>query len=175
VATTDCTRPCWQPLTLVVLPNQPNRHRLRLKWVRKRSTPSIRRIGKRIHTALALGCLTLVVVGGCGGPAGRMEHSRVEKSLFGTFHIVTGGVAYVDVGGSGRVALFQGRRRVAQQIVESGGSFRVRLAPGTYGIASTCVPSPSDETQLSEPTTVRVRSGAVSRVDVTCLLDPTTG
>jgi hypothetical protein len=130
---------------------------------------------KQVGMALALCFLAFTAVAACGDSTGRVDARTRIGTLVGTFHIVMGGVAYVDVRGTGHVTVFEGRHRVAGQVVESDASFRFELASGPYVMTSTCTQSPRGETQLSEPKTVVVRSDRVSSVHLTCLLNPTAG
>ena len=114
----------------------------------------------------ALGVATLL--GGCG------TTPNSTGTLIGTFKIVTGGVTYGTVPGTGHVIIRHGGRRITDHQVFSGGTFKVTLAPGSYQISSTCAQS-RHETQLSIPKWISIGAKLKTRADIQCLLNPTTG
>lgn len=120
----------------------------------------------RIAASIVIGISALTLLAGCGG-------QNSTGTVTGTFQIVTGGVEFRTVPGAGHVIVRDGARRVAYQ-VSSGSTFTIKLPVGSYRIGATCVQSPF-ETQLSVPKGISVKANAVTRADVQCLLNPTTG
>lgn len=123
-----------------------------------------------ILSVLATICVTMFLTS-CGD-----SHSARGSTgtLSGTFRIVAGGVEYRTVPGTGDVIVRQGNHRLVNHTVSSESGFKVRLPAGSFQISSSCLQSPQ-ETQLSASKTVTITAKMATRVDVRCLLDPTTG
>jgi hypothetical protein len=97
-------------------------------------------------------------------------------TLIGHFRIITGGVEYQTVPGSGHVNVFQGPRRLASQVVGSGAAFFFTLPAGAYLVTSTCVEEiPSHETVRSAPQKVSVMANRTTRLEVECFVNPGIG
>ncbi len=103
---------------------------------------------------------TLVVAFAVATTAGA---TTLHSGLFGT--VTRGPISPICVAeqsctapAAGAVLIFtRGGTETARVIVRSDGSYRVRLAPGTYAVRASY--------RRLQPTTVLVRAGALKRVD----------
>jgi len=73
------------------------------------------------------------------------------------------------------VVVTQGTRRIADELVRSGTSFRFLLSPGIYRVTSSCARGEIDKWEPYPPKIVTVSTNRVSRVNLECLVNPAIG